>query len=341
MSRNTNSERIPGFDWLRFWAILAVIAIHASDAALKRGQYFPVLTVEGRFWYAFSSCLRFCVPAFLMMSAYLGEARMQKTGDRPALRWKRFAVPLAAATLVYTLVTVLENTLKHRPVSLSTLLIAALTGQSYYHLWFLFTLFVYILLHHVLRVCATPPAFIAIVTACTLLYAMTPGNLERFSTGPLPTALTLLVLSLPYYLAGIWAARNADRLRRLPLFPVVLCAAGGLAASCAYGVLLREHSFFNPGAELLSVAVFLWALRAKAGPPAVVGRIAALSLGLYLWHPLFLTAARFAEGRRAQESCGIGVSFALVLFDTAVALAGSMLFSVMLVRSGRWRALAE
>lgn len=339
MAVSVPNERIAGFDWLRGWAILAVVLIHSSDGALHRNNDFPKRTLEGAFYFALSACARFCVPGFLIMAGFLAERRMERTGEAPAIRWKRYALPLLIASPIYLFLYFAEKRFQHQSVSPSFLLSAALTGQAYYHLWFLYWLLLFTLLHPGLRLFAAPRAFGVVMAGFAALFAALPGHQELFRHSLLASSLGAGLPGIGYYIAGIWSARNAERLRRAVLVWAAGALIAGMSVSCLYGIMFHERSFYNPGAASLSIGAFLWALRISAPPPAALRLAGALSLGIYLWHPLFLTALRFVEKRLIHGQSSV-LTFGLMGLEFVVAVAGSAALSACFTRIPALRSLA-
>lgn len=320
--------RLPGFDVLRCLAILAVVSIHAGDVALRKNSYFPTPTPEAAFYYALSACLRFCVPAFLMMSAFLLESRRRKTGEEPAARWRRYALPLAVAQVFYTALSLLEARAVHHPVSPKHVLLCAITGQAYFHTWYLFVALAFVLAHRFLRRLADSVPFLLLAIGATAVYAATNGRIAALNTdNPATVMAQHLLMAMPYYVAGIWFAGKAEAVRRLPGSVAFGALFVGLAASCWYGIALHERGFYNPGAEILSISVFVLALRAQRPAASVVAYIGSYSLGIYLWHPLFLTAVRIPQGRFYRAAISPGITFAIMLLEIVVAVGGSLVLS--------------
>src|ERR1043166_378268 len=83
----TQAERLYGLDWLRCFAILSIVAIHASDEIFRRHAWFPRMNMEALFFYAFNTILRFGTLTFFMMTAFLMESRLRRTSKRPEARW--------------------------------------------------------------------------------------------------------------------------------------------------------------------------------------------------------------------------------------------------------------
>ena len=351
MEQNASKQNVPprlyGLDWLRFWAILAVVGIHTSDVALRRNHAASAQTVEIISYYAFSACLRFCVPVFLMMAAYLTERSGNTRSGFSLRRLARLAFPLMAATLFYTGITLLQARIGHRPVPLNRILFLALTGRAYYHLWFLFALLGFTLLHGVLRRLTAPLPMRILVTVTGIGFAASGTLLNRYvinDTAPLmqeASAFVNLALSWPYYVLGIWAAAHTARLSAIPLRSLRVITACGFVACILYGALLRESSFFNPATLLVSSAVFCSALRTVTPPPAFVARMTMLSLGIYLWHPFVLLLLRVAQGRYYREAVSPLLTFVLMLGEIAGAVGGSYLIALALSKSRVWRGLAQ
>ncbi len=334
--------RIQGFDWLRCIAIVAVIGIHSSDLALRKNGYFATASAEGSFYFAFQACLRFCVPVFLLMSAFLAESRRLKTGENPGTRWKRYAFPCLAAGIFYTLLSLLEARLQHKPISGRDLLLQALSGQAYYHLWYVYAALIFVLLHPWLRRLASGVPFALLGVGTTALYAATNGwILPLYQAGPIGGMVQTLIMAFPYYVAGIWFAGHSEAMRVLPRQYVFAGLFAGIALVIFYGVGAHVLTFYTPAAELLSLAAFALALQMQKPPPAWVVQIGAYSLGIYLWHPLFLEAVRLPQGRYYREAVSPAITLGLMLLEIGVGLAGGFLTAKLLSRVPALRGLAQ
>lgn len=332
--------RLNGFDWLRCYAIVAVVAIHVTDIALRKNDYFPTPTLEGAFYYGLSACLRFCVPVFFMMSAFLLETRPESSGRGLSAGWKRYAIPLLVASLVYTASAVATARATHKPVVFGELLIAGLTGHAAAHTWFLMSALVYLLLHSRLRAFAGPRAFPVLLGSYSLLFALTAGHPWLDDPNHFSSMLAQVVLGIPYYAAGIWAARHSAMLQRIPSRLLLVAVGIGTALSLYFGVVRHERGFFNVGAEVLSFALFVAALNVRVCAPPLALLIAKYSLGIYLWHLLVLHALHLAEGNLYRRAVSAAVTLALVILETGVALVVSLVAARFLARRGRLAALA-
>ena len=346
-----SSNRLHGFDWLRFWAIVAVVCIHSSDIVLRKNHYFPVLTLEGGLYYAFSACLRFCVPVFLMMAAFLNEQRQASKGSARR-RWKRYAFPLLIANAFYFLITLAQARVGHQPLNISgNLLFVLLTGRAYYHTWFLYNLLAYTLLHSFLRRLAGSPAF-ALVVLVTLLAFANPVWLNTFLRAQFSGRQAAfwmdqwlfwqyMLFGAVYYTLGIWAANNVVRLQSQSRRHLQALLAVGLFACCAYGLGLRVSGFFNCGSLLLSCAVFCLFLQVTVPPPTWIARVGSLSLGIYLWHPFVLLLLRIAEGRLYREAVSPVVTFLVMALEIIGGMAGGYAIASALTRIRALHGLAR
>ncbi len=339
---STAQTRIQGFDWLRCIAIVAVVGIHCSDIAVRKNGYFPVATAEAIFYFFLQACLRFCVPAFLMMSAFFAESRLQKTGGNPATHWKRYAFPYVVAGIFYTLLSVLEARLLHKPISSKEVLLKAVFGQAYYHLWYIFIALIFVLLHRPLRRLASGIPLGLLVVGATVLYARTSGWIPAlYDMGAFGEIVGALVLALPYYVAGMWFAAHSNAIRALHRGYVITALVAGIASVIYCGVRWHIHTFYHPSTELLSIAVFIVALRVQKPPPRWVAQIGAYSLGIYLWHPVFLTGIRTLQGRYYREAVSPAITLGLMLLEIGVGLAGCLLTVRLLARIPALRGLAQ
>ncbi len=342
-SNTTQGEnRLYGLDWLRFFAILAIVSIHSSDEVFRRHNWFPTMNAEAKFYFSFSAALRFGTLTFFMMSGFLMETRLLRAGKRPEARWKRYAIPLLAASSVYTAVTIGEAAAMKKPLDPGMLLLKFLCGQAFYHTWFLLNALVYAVTHRILRFFASPRVFWVVAIGYTLLFAFTRSywhTAEEFGTPA--SAFPRLFFGAAYYIFGIWAASRLQMLRRISLwFTTLLIVSGGVGA-ILYGVLLRERYRFNFGLEALSLGLFLTALHRCSPPPALVRRIVASSLGIYLWHPLALALIHIPERKLFGTALSNSQDAALLLFDILIAIGGGLLVSETLARAPLLRPIAR
>jgi surface polysaccharide O-acyltransferase-like enzyme len=323
-----NKGRLYGLDWLRFFAILAIVSIHCSDEVLRRHGWFPSINGEAMFYYAFNTVLRFGTLTFFMMSGFLMESRLQRDGKRPEARWKRYAVPLIIASLLYTAVTLGEDLVQKQAIEPGVLLIKLVCGQAFYHIWFLLNALVYAATHRVLRLFTSPRLFGMVAVGYSLIFAFTHHYWQCWENYGAPAiALRGLVFGAAYYITGIWVASHLAVLRRIPIWVKTLLMVIGSVAAALYGILLRERCRFNSGLEMLSLGLFLTALNHRTPPPPLARRIMSCSLGIYLWHPLILMLVHIPERKLLNRTLSGPQDLTWLLFDIVIALGGSLLLS--------------
>lgn len=222
------------------------------------------------------------------------------------------------------------------------MLLQALSGQAYYHLWYVFVALIFVLVHRWLRVFASGVPFALLAASAAVLYTMTNGWIPALNeTGAFGGIVSQCLMACPYYVAGIWFARNLERVRAFPQSVVLVGLFAGMSAVILYGIRWRLLTFYSPVAALYSVAVIIFVLRVQKSPPAWVTTIGAYSLGIYLWHPFFLTAFRVLQGRYYREAISPSITLGLMLLEIGVGLAGSLLTARLLARIPALRGLAQ
>jgi peptidoglycan/LPS O-acetylase OafA/YrhL len=279
---------IQGFDTLRAAAVLSVVVIHASDAALRDHNYFPTPSFLGSVYLLVNSLLHFCVPVFLMMSAFLVERKVVDTGRPAAPRAARLVRPILAVTAVYVPLTLLQRLAVHKPLFSWDYAAAVLLGHCYYHTWYLPVALIYSYAHNALRKLVEGWRIWVWAAAGFMVYALRD---LRYSIDTTPAYVSLVfnaALSLPYYAFGIWAAQNRGRLSRVSVRMFLGMAGAGLVLGGWFALRMSDRGMYTPGILLLSCGLFLAAVFSQRPALEAARRTASVSLGIYLWHMLFL-----------------------------------------------------
>lgn len=289
-------------DVLRTLAILAVVLLHC--AAGNIGGEVPG---DARFWVInlIDGGVRWGVPVFVMLSgAFLLDPEKEMT----TRQWLRRVGRIALLTVFWGAVYALYDA-RAAHMGLEWLLeglISLVTCRLHYHLWFLpMLLGLYLLL----------PLFRALVKGAerkTLwvfvgLWAATLALQKLFAFAPaFPGAEWFEALDLGhlcgyggYFVLGYLLRTCEIRPKRA----YCLYAAGGLGllvtwagtylASMSAGQFAAGlYSYFVPNVMVTAAAVFLLVRHLDLGKGPVWGRLSALSLGVFVLHPLFIDLTR-------------------------------------------------
>lgn len=289
-------------DALRTFAILAVVLLHC--AAMNIGGELPGDT---RFWVInlIDGGVRWGVPVFVMLSgAFLLDPEKEMTPRQWLARVGRIALLTVFWGAVYALY---DARAAHMGLEwLLEGLISLVTCRLHYHLWFLpMLLGLYLLL----------PLFRALVQGAerrTLwlavgLWAAALALDKLFAFAPdLPGGGWFQALDLGHLLGYGGYLILGYLLRTCQIRPgraYCLYAAGALGllvtwvgtylASVATGhFAVGLYSYFVPNVIVTAAAVFLLVRHLDLGKRPVWGQLSALSLGVFVLHPLFMDLTR-------------------------------------------------
>lgn len=289
------------------------------------------------------------IPVFVMISGalLLDDSRRESAAEFYKKRMIRVGIPLVVWTCVYLAVRVLMD---HEELSASKAISLILTGDPYYHLWFLYMIVGLYLITPPLRTfvrCAGQGQRVLVIVV-GLVLAMAYFQTDVLLWNNQRSIFTMFIPYIAFYLCG-YELRQIDP-KKVPsryLLLAVLISAGYLAAfsgvfmETAGGVGTRYlFDFFTPPIIFLAIGVF-WAayLRDTTAKPLEGYRRTALewisstTLGVYVLHPLVLVYMRDHLGKRAGDGDFI-LGVVVVPFITFVIcyLITSLLMKIPLLR---------
>lgn len=293
MSTDNHDERIAQ---ARVIAAFAIVLLHASASAVT-GWPFEMLG-----WWAgtiYNASTRWAVPVFVMLSGATLLAP-ERLGQSASLffqrRASRLLLPLCFWSLLYIGWTIwMHKAMGRDPLTSDTLLHLLWQGKPYFHLWFLFMLLGLYAITPTLRwllVRATDRQALGLALALLAFNAIA-DLLE--ASGIVPTVtdnvLTLWIAYVGYFLAGALFARGT---LEIPA-PKLLCLAGfGAVILGTYCLIPQQHAWvrlysldpLSAPVIFMSLAAFQLLSRARAMP--WISRMAPMTLGIYLLHPLIM-----------------------------------------------------
>lgn len=276
------SERYVFVQWLRVLAAFGIVVFHAYDrqpGLIRSVGYFGLPAFLSIF-----SALLINQPAAASFSSYVQK------------RAKRLLLPWLFWSCVYWLTALTKTHLIHKPDSLGFSLCTILTGTSI-HLWylpyaFLVSLvlygFVFFQTHwrHLFQVvCGTAFLLSLVLSSYGLKHGSLPVPFPQWLFGTPAVFYGLLVMSV--YQKASFRTRLAVGLALIlatELFLAVLYRVGFSGLLISYGIAcpLTGAAFWAAGARTPAAAAAL-----KGGD---------LTYGVYLIHPLLLSAFRFVLG---------------------------------------------
>ncbi len=349
-------ERSRSIQYINGLRILAIYAVATAHVAIWLTMATPPFVFNWWLGCWLFYLGHFSIPVFVMVSGalLLDDSRRESAGQFYRRRMIRVGVPLMVWTVVYLLV---RRFIDHEPLSLGRIIQLILTGDPYYHLWFLYMIFGLYLITPALRTfvrCATQgQRWLLIVLGLVLANGYFQTDVLLWDNER--SIFTMFVPFIAFYLCG-YEIRLIDP-KRVPsrylalavvLSALYFAAFSGPFLDRAGGVGVRYlFDFFSLPMVFLSVAIFWAAYLWDARRPPLTGiRKTALEwvsstvLGIYVLHPLVLTVLREALGKRAAVGAGedlrasflLGVTLVPLVTFVICYLITSLLMNIPLIR---------
>ncbi len=285
-------------DTLRVLAVGAVIVVHAASGTVV---FSELGTTD---WWAanvLDSLARWCVPVFVMISGGLLLNPKKHEGARTfyAKRLSRVLIPLVFWSAFYIGWAALRATVRAEPLEAADLLSRLMSGRPHYHMWYLYMLLpLYLITPGLQRMTATlSRRSLTVVTAALFAAASTYAAFRYANDVAASHFLFWFIPYVPYAVAGHLLLTSERPVHRVLTAIVFGLAVAGTAAGCyvlasaddIYGGLYA-YDYLSITVIPMSIAVFLlakgWTLAAISADASA--RLAALTLGIYLIHPIFL-----------------------------------------------------
>ncbi|MFJ2044044.1 acyltransferase [Paenibacillus taichungensis] len=305
-------RRIENLDLYRAFAIMAVVAIHATSTAVA---HYPKHTLDHNFYYFWNSFLQFAVPAFLFLSSlvlfYNYSSKIKEKGWMPAFYKKRLFyvfVPYLAWSLIYFIVKQWlagKEPLAHMKQFSEQLL----TGTAHTHLYFFLIILQFYVVFPLLLSLTRYRLFnrylpLFFIAAQAVFYAL---HLQ-FHFSRMGSLLPSYLIVIGF---GAWIGLNFDAaLKKLFSYRYVLIAAllsGGavfiygntyiktaFAATPAltYTLLFLFRNLFTLSACLLLLIVCerigAWKQNGSNRTTRILNSLGTVAFGVFLIHPLVL-----------------------------------------------------
>jgi len=335
----------PWVSWARLAGIAAVVLIHVSSSLVNTWPGHATAA-----WQAGNvamSVARWSVPLFIVASgATVLAPRAETMRDFYTRRFVRIGIPLLFWTAFFVWFNAATSGRTPTPKSF---LHGYLSGQPYFHMYFLYVVAGLAVVTPFLRlfVAAVPTRVVAAAAGVLLALACLQKMQQDLYTLGAANAFNLFVPYLGYYLLGHLLAVTTDRptpRQRSGAAAVWVAAMAATAAGTwamytyvgfAKGRVL--YDYFAPTTIVATVALSLWlrpigarerATASSASSHPWPRRLSDLTLGIYLLHPVVLVGWRHLVAAPALDAGTAAVlgyhlaSWLVVLAATTVAVAG-------------------
>ena len=267
-------DRIDWLDWLRVFALLAVVVQHTAS------QHWYDTDVNGAAWRCFNvfcSVTQWDVPVFVMISGALFLGR-----EIPVRRiCSKYVLRMAAAFCFWSAVYAAVGALGS---GTSGLLTSLILGP--YHLWFLFTI---------------TGLYLAFVLPTLEILVRDFGSealIGRFGAAMMNVGQMRMYTVLGYggyFVLGYWLSRTElSRRQRIAIYALgVLGALATIWLDLTVALRTQQpcdnyYGRFTLGVLLEAIAVFTLFRYAQLRPSAAVRRLSEWTFGAYLVHLLFV-----------------------------------------------------
>jgi surface polysaccharide O-acyltransferase-like enzyme len=286
--------------WLdnaRIIAILAVVFLHVAGSVVTESGIG-----SGYWWYGnlYDSSVRWCIPVFVMISGalLLNPEKIECLRAFYAKRASRILIPVLFWSAVFLLRWALNSTGEDRVMLALESLKRLLSGKPHDHMWFLYMIiFLYLFTPFLRKIVANSTRReLVIFVVATFLISVING-IATIKFGEPKLFINWFLSYIPYYVLG-YLVRTDERnfpnmlLLAVAFFSILLTAFGCFALANYKNLVtgLYFYDYLSITVVPMSVSV-IYLLKAWKKPifnEIFTKKLAALTLGVYLFHPIIL-----------------------------------------------------
>jgi surface polysaccharide O-acyltransferase-like enzyme len=346
-------SRVIWVDNLRLLACFAVVFLHVANSVMLGTPDIRM----GHWWIGsfYDSLVRWCVPCFVMISGFL-LLNPEKEEDISAFykkRASRILTPIVFWTLFFSICSVIKWRVTGKPISVLSLVGNVLVGKPYYHIWYLYMTLGLYLFTPFLRRTVKRISGKMLCILCAILFGISMisnvalhflviGNTASHFYSDAGFFINSSLLYLPYFLCGHLLGRIYPTKCSTGLcFAFVIVFAVLTSLGCYFVTVQFDpdvgsyfYSYLSITVVPMSIAFFI---RARSVVKSLVSerlleKMVALSLGVYLIHPVYIDLLIFfgVEARMYNPAILIPAIAILVFvfsFLTALVLSRIPLFA--------------
>jgi surface polysaccharide O-acyltransferase-like enzyme len=311
------AEKARSIQYINRLRILAIYAVVTAHVAM--GLTMPMRPFTANWWLGgwLFYIAHAAIPIFVMISGalLLGNKRQESAAEFYKRRLYRVGIPLVFWTAVYLVV---RQVMDGEHLTVGSIAGLILTGDPYYHLWFLYMIAGLYLVTPVLRTFVRHSSrrdrLFVIVTILLLANAYFQTDVLLWNNRR--SIFTMFIPFIGYYLCGYELPRIDPK--EIPTgFPSLTVIVSAIYLTAFAPVFLARQGgvgvrylfdFFSLPMVFLSIAIF-WAAYihdTTAKPPEGFRKkalewIASTTLGVYVLHPLVLGCIKDRLGNHAGD----------------------------------------
>ena len=289
------------FDVLRVVACLAVILLHLSATIVRDSQFLG--TIHWQLSNAINAATSWCVPVFVMLSGAL-LLNPKKHEHFPSFYTKRVSRLLPALIAWSAIYFAWRAFYWHDSISFSIIVRDVAVGQPYIHLYFLFLIAGLYLVTPFLAKALVVFSHAQMRNLTLVMAGLALGDsLPGVASGSLGSIFTMFVPYLAYYLAGWYCAKLP--VQRTKVFLWVMAVAAGITTILTALLVSSRgiddrwafyfYGSFSPTVMIMAIGLFLFMMQTRIPGwiESTVQRLAPLTLGAYVAHPIVVELLRY------------------------------------------------
>jgi len=346
---NVPAEKARSIQYINRLRILGIYAVVSGHVAI--GLAMPMRPFTAEWWVGgwLFYLAHFAIPVFVMISGalLLGDERQESALEFYKRRLYRVGIPLVFWTVIYLIV---RQVVDDEHLTAGAIARLILTGDPYYHLWFLYMIAGLYLVTPVLRtfVRHAPQRDRIFAIVLILILANAYFQTDVLLWNNRRSIFSMFIPFIGYYLCGYELPRIDPKKipTGFPSLAVIVSAIYLAAFAPAFvarqgGVGVRYlFDFFSLPMVFLSIAIF-WAAYlhdTTAKPPegfrkTTLEWVASTTLGIYVLHPLVLKYIDDRLGNHAGDgSFLLAVTLVPLVTFAACYLITSILMNIPLLR---------
>lgn len=278
-------------DDLKVIATFAVIVLHVSSFFVSN------YSVDNSYWWAgnfYEALSRFSVPIFFMLSGSLainGNSISLTMFFRKKI--SRILIPFFFWSIFYSFITFFKSIVFDYPLNLSNFFYDMLNGDSYYHLWFIYTLFFLYLFTPLIKFLCEGCSRSAFIFSLVMIFIFNFFEIFLVIDGSEIQNLHPFLLAfiyLPYFYIGAYISNNKFIYNSKLLFclgffvpfNLILFLASAYEVSYAY-------SYISIAVASIALTIYLFA-RDDFFTDKILqwSKCYPYLFGVYLIHPIFI-----------------------------------------------------
>ncbi|MFT4032391.1 MAG: acyltransferase family protein [Siphonobacter sp.] len=281
-------ERNYSIDTLRTIAAFLVIMLHVSAEYVNSGK--TNLVFDASFWIGniVDSFSRISVPVFVLISGMFLIDRKESFGEFYQKRAYRILIPLVSWSGIYLLYDLVLDTLINNRISFKSIIINALSGNPFYHMWYLFMIMGLYVITPIINIVihVISKKILWIIAIILLIFGMinsTFGIVVRKND----LFIFWFLNYLGYFIFGYLIKNDNNKFLLIALLSVYIVSGFVIAILSYYTIVyfnnLYFYTFVSPFVAIGSLSIVRLFNQLKLGDN-LFSRLSCLTLGIYLIH---------------------------------------------------------